>query len=393
MTLRVQRLLPVLVASLLVALLAAAPAARGDVAWTVVPSPSPVDDGNFLYGLAADGTADAWAVGEQYPGSGALIEHWDGSAWSLSNSPDFAVDKQLNGVAADSPQDAWAVGQYYDAAGSRQAVIEHWDGSAWALAPTPNPGTDDTLAAVAVVSAGDAWAVGHAASSTADAPALIEHWNGSNWQVFPSPAVAYPSYLRAITAISANDIWAVGTAGQRTLTEHWNGSAWSVVKSPSPSTSTHYAEPINVLNGVTAISADNVWAVGTFNTTQATGAADHTLVEHWNGTKWSLVDSPDTVSGYTSVNHLQSVAAISASDVWAVGVSKAATYGAADQTLIEHWDGTAWTIAPSPVTTTWSALYAITAIPDGGLWAAGADAQNVTYEENPVSAQTLILTR
>lgn len=392
MTLGAWRLLPVLAVSLLVLFVPVSPA-RGDVTWTVVPSPSPVDDGNFLYGVAAGGPADAWAVGEQYPGSGALIEHWDGRAWNVAASPDVAVDKELTGVAAGSPQDAWAVGQYYDTAGNRQALIEHWDGTAWAATPAPNPGTDDTLAAVAVVSADDAWAVGHAASSAADAPALIEHWDGSRWQVFPSPVIAYPSYLRAITAISADDVWAVGSAGQRTLTEHWDGRTWSVVKSPSPSTSTHYSEPVNVLNGVTAVAANDVWAVGTFNTTQATGAADHTLAEHWNGTKWSLVDSPDAVSGYTSINHLQSVAAVSAGDIWAVGVSKAAAYGAAGQTLIEHWDGSAWTIVPSPVTTTWSALYAITAIPGGGLWAAGADAREVTYEGNPISAQTLILTR
>lgn len=99
------------------------------------------------------------------------------------------------------------------------------------------------------------------------------------------------------------------------MIEHWDGSAWSIAKSPSPSTSTHYAEPVNVLNGVTAISADNIWAVGTFNTTGAAGAADHTSSSTGtapNGTKWSLADSPDAVSGYTtSSNRLQPVAAVS----------------------------------------------------------------------------------
>src|SRR6478672_3269683 len=74
------------------------------------------------------------------------------------------------------------------------------------------------------------------------------------WDVTPSPNVPYASFLLGVATLSANDIWAVGvnynTNGyQRTLTEHWNGSQWSVVPSPN-------ADEDNVLNAVAAAGAN-----------------------------------------------------------------------------------------------------------------------------------------
>jgi hypothetical protein len=66
--------------------------------------------------------------------------------------------------------------------------------------------------------------------------------------------------------VSANDVWAVGFSPhpsgtpqylRQTLIEHWNGSSWSVVPSPNPAGKTYV-----VLNGAAAISASDVWAVG-----------------------------------------------------------------------------------------------------------------------------------
>ena len=89
--------------------------------------------------------------------------------------------------------------------------------------------------------------------------------------------------------------------------EHWDGSAWSVVSSPNAGTSHNY------LNGVAAVSANDVWAVGYY----VNGSnVDQTLVEHWNGSAWSVVSSPNAGTGD---NDLYGVAAVSATDVWAVG--------------------------------------------------------------------------
>src|ERR1022692_1208399 len=59
-----------------------------------------------------------------------------------------------------------------------------------------------------------------------------------------------------------------------------------------------------------------------------------------SGPGWSIITSPnDTMTGTGS---LSSVACSAASDCWAVG------YSSGSLTLTEHWDGTAWTIIPSP---------------------------------------------
>ncbi|MCF8884154.1 hypothetical protein L5849_15795, partial [Erythrobacter sp. SN021] len=87
------------------------------------------------------------------------------------------------------------------------------------------------------------------------------------------------------------------------------------------------------LFGVAAVSAADVWAVGSFLTTSSIQQA---LFEHWNGRKWSTVRSPATGAGTV----MFAVASVSANDVWAVGQSLNATSTA--QTLIEHWNGHKW---------------------------------------------------
>src|SRR6266853_649976 len=109
---------------------------------------------------------------------------------------------------------------------------------------------------------------------------------------------------------------------------------WQIVASPNSGTQA------NSLSSVAAATDSDVWAVGwAYN--QSLGAY-RTLIEHWNGTRWSLVRSPNATNGY---NLLNGVAVVAANDVWTVG--QAAT-GNTYNTLVEHWNGVAWGIVPSP---------------------------------------------
>ena len=67
------------------------------------------------------------------------------------------------------------------------------------------------------------------------------------------------------------------------------------------------------LAGVAALSAGDVWAVGYY----LIGSLEQTLVEHWDGTSWTIVSSPNVGTGN---NQLNAVAAVSASDVVGCGV-------------------------------------------------------------------------
>jgi hypothetical protein len=85
---------------------------------------------------------------------------------------------------------------------------------------------------------------------------LIQHWDGTNWTVVASPSLPTPNELTAVSAVAANDVWAVGgNSGGQALTQHWDGSTWSVIPNPNPGT-------FNRLFGVAAISSNDVWAVG-----------------------------------------------------------------------------------------------------------------------------------
>src|SRR5579872_4700213 len=83
------------------------------------------------------------------------------------------------------------------------------------------------------------------------------------YHVMASPNGTGHNDLFATSALSASDVWAVGvqTTGSydRTLAEHWNGSVWSIVPTPNPTTT--YSDD---LNGVVAISATDVWVVGDY---------------------------------------------------------------------------------------------------------------------------------
>jgi hypothetical protein len=184
------------------------------------------------------------------------------------------------------------------------------------------------------------WAVGAEGERT-----LIEHWNGSTWKVVPSPNRGRGgSDLVAVAAVSSRNLWAVGFSGaetvQHTLIEHWNGRAWKIARSPNPS-----AGLWDVLVAVAAASSRNVWAVGAYSNTNA-GITQQTLIEHWNGRAWTQVPSPDP--GGTSVSSvLSGVAAISSRSAWTVGSYFDPSVRHL-RTLFAHWDGHAWTQVPGP---------------------------------------------
>src|SRR5207249_7323896 len=116
----------------------------------------------------------------------------------------------------------------------------------------------------------------------------------ADWEVVASPnAGRQANSLSSVAAVADNDVWAVGWAfnqslfAYRTLTEHWNGTRWSIVRSPNATTG------YNLLNGVAVVAADDVWTVGQ----AASGSTSGTLVEHWNGVAWSIVPSPNVAGG------------------------------------------------------------------------------------------------
>ena len=179
-----------------------------------------------------------------------------------------------------------------------------------------------------------------------------------------SPTVTR-SILTATTAIAANDIWSVGFANlapnpQQLLAEHWNGSSWSVVPTPTPAGAAGGSQ----FHGVAAAASNDVWAVGqtlTFDNT--TGYTWHPLVEHWNGSAWSIVVTPPLSTSAV----LNSVTVISSTNVWAVGALGSGNSG----NFIEHWDGTSWSVVAAPNNSTNGALLSVSGTSANDIWAVG----------------------
>lgn len=309
-------------------------------AWSRVKGPS----NDNLFSVSATSPTDAWAVGYYQSTTGVLrnvILHWNGLVWSRFKSPSpSSISNYLSGVSAHSATDAWAAGVYEnDANGVHRTLILHWNGTAWSRIKSPNPSSvNNFLASVSASSANDAWAVGSQVDAvTRNNRTLILHWDGTAWSRVKSPSPSSSNNLPSgVSADSATDAWVVGnyvsdTTGYfRTLILHWDGTVWSRIKSPNPSSS-H-----NILVGVSAVSATDAWAVGIYVNT--TTVLDRALILHWNGAVWSRVKSPNPDAGHKT---LSGVSADSATDAWAVGSFVGATTGK-DRTLISHWDGAVW---------------------------------------------------
>lgn len=98
----------------------------------------------------------------------------------------------------------------------------------------------------------------------------------------------------------------------------------------------------DILWDVEAIAPSDVWAVGEY-TYAGTGRTMYTLILHWDGSTWQQYPPLSVGSGVDA--RLISVTALAPDDVWVVG--SRFPFGHA-RALSAHWDGSAWTIVPTP---------------------------------------------
>jgi hypothetical protein len=334
----------------------------GDPVKSLVFVPSPAIKGLDLLATAAITSKDIWAVGNVVTGPGMaqpVAEHFDGTKWSVVPTPSFTSDS-LSGVAGVASNDVWAVGTLFGSAGSESTLIEHWNGSNWSVVASPTPKNGGFFNAVTAVSSNDVWAAGTVLDSTGAAvSALVEHWDGTSWSIVSSPAFNGVTGVGAISADAHSDVWANGSlsATGAPVALHWNGQTWSQVALQTPFS-------FGGGNSILALSPTNVWAVGQ----GPDGDRDSFFasIEHWDGTSWSMVPSPRVNPPEPLDTHsdLSGIAAISAKDIWAAG-------SAVGKTLTEHWDGTSWSVIASPNPGPFNFLNAVTALGDGTVAAVG----------------------
>lgn len=341
----------------------ARPAAMCPPDWQIMTTPNEPGN-NRLIGLSARAHDDVWAVGYAWQDStgSTLLEHYNGTDWSLLPAPSPAVTQvnELYSVVALAPTNVWAVGSTYTrATEENDALLEHYDGAQWGVVAGPAVTAENSwLHGIAAVDANNLWAVG-ASQTGSSQQTLIMHYNGSDWSVVASPSPgATVNNLLGVVAVAANDVWAVGMAGTwalfQTLVLHYEGSTWSVVASPNLGTGD------NRLNGVAFADATHGWAVGTMEN----GSVDETLVLAYDGAGWTAA-SPST--GMTGRATLWSATVISPTAVWAVGILNG--YGSYYR-IVLGWDGTEWTAYPTGGDNP-GGFRAVARDPEGNLYAAG----------------------
>jgi hypothetical protein len=353
-----------------------ASAATAGSIWQVVPSASPqphlVTDSSLASVSMASAT-DGWAVGSFLAANAVghpLAERWDGTAWSRVAAPvPGGTQAELSGVDALSTSDAWAVGD--SANGSpgegnidNQPLIEHWNGTAWSIASGVSlpSGSTGVLNAVGGTGPDDLWAVGYTLNADATIEqVLFEHFDGTGWSQASFPAQssacdpnAADCFLlpKAVSADSPDDVWVVGSVLEPNPTAnfaaHWNGTAWSVVPAPcltgqQVTPCSGAANDLNQLSGVVAISPSDAWASGSEG--NVNGQNFHVpYVEHWNGTAWSLVKTPNRGGEGSLLNGLT---ALGSGDIWAVGQTQ--QLNGAIVPMTDQFNGSGWSVVPSPV--------------------------------------------
>jgi hypothetical protein len=124
-----------------------------------------------------------------------------------------------------------------------------------------------------------------------------------------------------------------------------------------PSLSGRTVQSTIICCGVSAVAATSA------RNAWAVGGDPRIVILHWNGTAWTRAPSPNLAG------HLSSVAATSADDAWAAGYTSSPA--GRDAALILHWNGTTWKQVPSPNPSAGTVLDSMAAISAGDAWAVG----------------------
>jgi hypothetical protein len=273
----------------------------------------------------------------------AMAEEWDGSTWTLEPSVateapgSESLPSELSSVACPSVTGCVAVGS---SDGYTEPLAETWNGVSWTVAAVPTvAGTSyATLTSVSCATATLCIAVGYSATATAStysSTGLVDEWDGSVWTAVTTPANAVnDSELTAVSCVAGPECLAVGQqgtagGGNTPFAEAWDGTTWTTVPTA--------ALAGDSLNGVACSSAASCVVVG-----QGSDQSDLLLAATWSDMTWT-VDNPPIPVAYSGGN-LVSVACRSVDSCTAVG-----SYDP-DTSLIEQWNGTAWTVSATPAT-------------------------------------------
>jgi hypothetical protein len=110
----------------------------------------------------------------------------------------------------------------------------------------------------------------------------------------------------------------------------------------------------NWLHGLAWLAPDDIWAVGrSYGQFTASDWNQETLALHFDGSAWSVVPTPNpSPAPELTWCTLDAIAALAPDDIWAAGSRQAqdACFGYVGlHNLVLHWDGSAWQVMDAPL--------------------------------------------
>jgi len=265
-----------------------------------------------------------------------------GAGWQVM--PNAGSSGALLDAVSCMPQaDCVAVGQLL-----RNTFIEQSDAAGWSGEKSPDPAVSpgiNTLAGVSCWSASQCMAVGSftRTSTCTFSPgstcrfrgairALVESSNNKRWSATEPASLAADDLFSGVSCSGSRTCMAVGHSSgpapeSRTLVESWNGSKWSVM--------TNASVP-GVLYGISCATSQACAAVGSNE--------GRPLIESWDGKRWAVAPTgatPTTPDAY----ELDAVSCVSGPYCTAVGYTDGS---GPDRPVIVHQAGASWTLVSSP---------------------------------------------
>jgi hypothetical protein len=368
---------------LLAAALAACPTLAQDCPWDLLPTPNP-GGSLILFGLDADDQGNVWTAGArtvfvQPAGIDQFnyIARWNGSEWVETPAPQpstLRLYQGLSDIIALPSGEAIAVGGYNPPAGSSQAQSMRWNGSSWSLMNSPSYAGGSGFDCVG--RAGDTvWAGGHKWSELPPPAAttypMAARRNGNSWEVVFVPPLAITggrsyNYIRAIEGAGEDDAWAAGIAqetgfifGPAAMMIRWDGQEWTQYDIFPLLDSTDFSG----LSDLAVLTSDDVWAAGWDYDLSRQQTIP--LILHWDGSAWSK--SPVPV--FDESAELRAIAARAPDDVYAAGTQT--DLNGFPHALVLHFDGTAWTEVPQDAVVDYGTWFRAMDFDADTLWVAG----------------------
>jgi len=330
----------------------------------------------YLASVSCPTATSCFAVGAS--GDRPLIEHWNGSTWSVVRSPvpAGASGAVLVDVSCAASDRCVAVGYT-----STQAVlVEHWNGRKWTIRSTPGASNESSVGGVSCATPSECVVVGVTSVRGKSGP-FASHWNGTRWARMKMPATSHPVLLLGVSCPDRATCVAVGwrqlplsagtvrpmKADLRTFALLWErGAGWSTMSTPRPA-----GESVGMLFDVACPSATLCHAVG------RTGDKHQILSR--NGTKWSVNRLTPRAMSY-----LTGISCPTTSTCFGVGAYNSPQL----KTRAERWDGTAWSFTPSPnVGGSDSTLSGVSCVSPSSCHAVGYSSSTDAGEARPLTAR------